>query len=132
MLFNPLSWNRTQVIRLPVNTLSVEVLDYMGIPLHSVLYENYDLNSTYTLAFSVTVPACGYTVVFLVPSPSPRPYTSFSLLSFDLPLVATKGNMSLTGIVSSASGLLTSTIFVFFFFLIYICVFLFFPPLLMS
>jgi hypothetical protein len=47
-------------------------------------------------------------------------------------LVATKGNMSLTGIVSSASGLLTSTIFVFFFFLIYICVFLFFPPLLMS
>lgn len=110
LLSNPLSWNRTQIIRLPVNTLSVAVYDYLGNPMHFVLYENYDQNSSYTLSFSTTIPASGYTVVFLVPSYA-RAYAKFSPLSFDLPLVSSSQNASVTGTMSSATGRLSGILF---------------------
>lgn len=77
LVFNPLSWNRTDVadltVQMPAKTPSIEVVDAQGKPLVSeVSVANPDTNSFHVKVLVPDVPSMGYEEIYARPVPSAK------------------------------------------------------------
>eukprot|EP01102_Stenamoeba_stenopodia_P022689 TRINITY_DN9548_c0_g1_i1.p1 TRINITY_DN9548_c0_g1~~TRINITY_DN9548_c0_g1_i1.p1 ORF type:complete len:992 (-),score=225.36 TRINITY_DN9548_c0_g1_i1:87-2999(-) len=75
-LYNPLGWVRSEYVRLPVNSTSVDVVDGQGNSVSSQILPSEDPASQYTLVFSAeNIPPLGYSIYYVQPSSSEKPVT---------------------------------------------------------
>ncbi|KAH3755937.1 lysosomal alphamannosidase [Pelomyxa schiedti] len=110
VLYNTLSWSRTEYVRFPVPSSVVQVLDssLQSVSAQVFLTEPSDVltddSNKYTVVFKVTVPPMGYATYFLSSSVSTAEYTPIRTLSPEADYVVKNEYIELT--FDGTSGML--------------------------
>eukprot|EP01087_Luapelamoeba_hula_P010477 TRINITY_DN2776_c0_g1_i2.p1 TRINITY_DN2776_c0_g1~~TRINITY_DN2776_c0_g1_i2.p1 ORF type:complete len:1012 (-),score=176.54 TRINITY_DN2776_c0_g1_i2:20-3019(-) len=73
IVYNPLAWERTVPIRLPVPINNIQVVDSKGAIVPSQVFTNGDYSSIYTLVFTLTIPPLGWSNVVVQSGASAKP-----------------------------------------------------------
>ena len=74
ILINPIAWNRTEIVTLPVSTNAIQVLDSNGNTVPFTILPNED---NYTVSFAVELPPLGISSYFIATG-EPQPVVPVS------------------------------------------------------
>ena len=104
VLINPLAWNRTETISLPVSTNAIQILDSNGNVIPCSVLPNGD---NFTVSFRVELPPLGINTYFIAmsaPQPSPPASNSHTMENNRIQLLFDPQSNLLASIVDKETG----------------------------